>query len=166
MPKGASSQFDNLRLLPLVLAGDQETWLCTPGELPEGAPTVDSWPVDVDDEISFDEDESVSSVSANCGEFDHLMDVAEWEATKRDVEEVKLLFPVGCSSADMVWLLVGDAEARRAAGGSNVDFLFPAGCTDKDKEWLTRAASLSDMDWLVPAQDAQGTQGLVTQDSF
>ncbi|CAD7704101.1 unnamed protein product [Ostreobium quekettii] len=160
-PEGDASPFDAMRLLPLEVGGDCETWLCAPEEVRGG---LECWPVDIDDDgDSFDDTESVSSVSVECGEFEHLMDIASWDGPGSDGEDDQLVFPMDCSSDDMVWLL-GGSEDRPRAPGSNVDLLFPAGCSDMDKDWLTRAASLSDMDWLVPAQDGQ--KFLDSQESF
>ncbi|CAD7699565.1 unnamed protein product [Ostreobium quekettii] len=202
-PPASAPPVDMMRLLPLDLAEDKETWLCAPGRGPE----VDSWPVDLgDDQLSSDASESVSSVSVECDEMERLdvgndadgqhgggfadhagraranpeppprsppnrnpgpgqggassfragaRDAGEWDGRHGEVEEVQLLFPIDCSSDDMVWLLGGAERRARGRAGSNVDVLFPAGCSDTDKDWLTRAGSLSEMDWLVPAGEAQ-----------
>lgn len=71
--KGCAAAFDSMRLLPLELVDEQETWLCVPKRQSLGSYELESWPIDIEDELSFDDSESVSSVSVQCGEFEPIM---------------------------------------------------------------------------------------------
>jgi len=132
---------------------EQETWLCAPKQQSLGFCELESWPVDIEDDISFDDSESVSSVSVQCGEFEPIMDIAEWYGSDMDLEDVQLLFPVDCTKDDMSWLLLEEADELKDLG---VELLFPDGCTETDKEWLVTPSGCSptdELEWLVPAQD-------------
>jgi len=157
------SALDSMSLLPLELADDQETWLCTTLLQAKGPCELESWPIDIEGEVSFDDSESVSSVSVQCGEFEHLLDIADWFGLELDVDDVQWLFPVDCTTDDMGWLLT---EVADELADFAVELLFPAGCTETDKEWLmtpSGCATLDDMEWLVPAQDSEE---LEHEDSF
>jgi len=158
-----ASGLDSMSLLPLEVVDDQETWLCAALLQAKGALQLESWPIDIEGVVSFDDTESVSSVSVQCGEFEHLMDIADWYGLELDVDDVQLLFPVDCTTDDMGWLLMEDADELADIA---VELLFPAGCTETDKEWLmtpSGCSTSSDMEWLVPALDIEG---LDHEDSF
>lgn len=150
------SEFDLMNLIPLDSLDEQETWLCSAKQHPGDVADLESWPIDIDDELGFDDSESVSSISVQCEDFVGTLDIADWYGPDFQNEDVQLLFPVNCTNNDMGWLLLEEADAVADLG---VELLFPVGCTETDKEWLVSpsgCSTLDDIEWLVAAESIEG----------